>query len=77
MNERTNILNQLVACFLISLGLTAIALANHFNYHDLAEAGASCIGIGGCLMTGSTHVSQTTTKGGGPIINPPAEGETR
>jgi type IV secretory pathway VirB2 component (pilin) len=69
---------QYLAAALIIIALISIGIADHFNMRDLANAGTMVLGIGGGILTGK-YLSQTTTKGGGDIVNPtlpnpPSEG---
>jgi len=64
--------NQYIACFLILLALAAVAIADKWIFRDLANAGQTVLGFGGGILTGK-YLSQTTSKGGGDIINPPAD----
>lgn len=58
------------ALFLIVLGLLAIGIADRCNWRDLAGAGGIVLGYGGGILQGKGS-SQTTTKGGGDILNVP------
>jgi len=60
---------QLIACFLIVLALLAVGIADHWTWRDLANAGNTVLGFGGGILTGKA-LSQSTSKGGGDIINP-------
>jgi hypothetical protein len=59
------------ALFLIVLGLLAIGIADHWNWRDLAGAGGIVLGYGGGILQGKGSTQQTTTKGGGNIVNAP------
>jgi hypothetical protein len=61
---------QIIACFLIIIGLTAVAFGSLYHWEALTGAGNTVVGYGGALLTGKA-LQQLTSKGGGDIVNQP------
>lgn len=46
--------NQYIAVALILLALLAVAIADHWNWRDLANAGQTVLGFGGGILMGKS-----------------------
>jgi len=63
MNDHSEIRLQLIACALIIIGLTAVAMADRSNFRDLANGATMVLGIGATLLTGKSQQNQSTKTG--------------
>lgn len=63
--------NQYIAVCLITLALVAVAVADHWNWRDLANAGQTVLGFGGGILTGKYLASRNN-----PADLPPGSTQT-
>lgn len=72
MNDHGELRLQLIACALIIVGLTAVAMADKSNFRDLANGATMVLGIGATLLTGKSQ-SQSTKTGDIKNVNVPED----
>jgi hypothetical protein len=54
--------NQYIAVALIFIALVAVAVADHWNWRDLANAGQTVLGFGGGILMGKSAANYLSGK---------------
>ena len=62
--------NQYIAVLLIFLALVAVAMADHWNWRDLANAGQTVLGFGGGILMGKSAAQYLSGKSNASDLPP-------
>jgi hypothetical protein len=59
-----------ISILLITMGLIAIGVADHWNWRDLSGAGGIVLGYGGGILQGKSNSQHNDTKTGDIVTAP-------